>query len=92
MKHDVSDLKPCPFCGGNSKVSIRDMIFYGQDIIGNKKIKYGAQVICNRCHARGGIATAIIITDRADTRVEMDKLRERAIELWNRRSGEAWID
>lgn len=77
-------LKICPFCGGNGHVSTRDMRFYGQNVFGNRKIKYGAQVICNRCHARGGIATAIIITDRADTRTEMDKLRERAIKAWNK--------
>ena len=47
------DISPCPFCGGKAKLSFKDVAFYGQNALGDKKIKYRVQVICNRCHSRG---------------------------------------
>lgn len=49
----MNDLKPCPFCGGMAKLSFADVAFGGQNYIGEKRLKYRFQVICNRCHARG---------------------------------------
>lgn len=75
----------CPFCGGNSRITTREMKYYGQNEIGWKKIKFGAQAICNRCHARGGVVTVIIITGRDAMRTELDILRKRAEESWDKR-------
>lgn len=47
------ELKPCPFCGGNGKVSFKDYKFYGRNGMGDKKQKYRVQVICNKCRSRG---------------------------------------
>ena len=47
------ELKPCPFCCGNAKVSFKNYSFKGQNDFGDKKIKYRVQVICNRCKSRG---------------------------------------
>lgn len=81
----MTELKPCPFCGGKAHISEREMRYYGINDFGCRKIKFGAQAMCNKCRARGGVVTAIIITDRKDTNEQFDKLDERAIEAWNRR-------
>lgn len=49
----MDELKPCPFCGGNAKVSFKNHSFKGQNDFGDKKLKYRVQVICNRCKSRG---------------------------------------
>lgn len=54
-------LNPCPFCGGKGKISFRDVKFMGQNYRGDKKIKCAAQVICNRCRARGPVYTSVLI-------------------------------
>lgn len=48
------ELKPCPFCGHKGRLSFRNVDFGGWNGYGEKKIKYIVQVICTRCHARGG--------------------------------------
>lgn len=47
------DLLPCPFCGGNAKISWADVAFGGFNGNGNKKTAYRFQGICNKCHSRG---------------------------------------
>lgn len=54
-------LDVCPFCGGMARVSLRDVRFIGQNDYGDKKIKCAAQVICNKCRARGPVFTAPLI-------------------------------
>lgn len=49
----MAELKPCPFCGGTGKVLFKDYRFYGQNCVGDKKISYRVQVVCNRCRSRG---------------------------------------
>lgn len=49
----MEQLKPCPFCGGNGKISFKDHRFVGQNAKGDKKIVYRVQVICNKCRSRG---------------------------------------
>lgn len=48
----MSELKPCPFCGGYPKLSFAEVDFFGRNCIGDKKSKYRVQMICTRCHAR----------------------------------------
>lgn len=54
-------LNVCPFCGNVAKVSLREMRFIGQNYYGDKKIRCAAQVICNKCHARGPVYTATLV-------------------------------
>lgn len=75
----------CPFCGGNSRITMHEIRYYGQNYFGYKKIKFGAQAICNKCHARGGVVTAIIITGCNTTKAELDNLKTRAISAWDKR-------
>ena len=49
----MAELKPCPFCGGNARLSFADVKFGGMNYRGDKKLKYRFQVICNKCHSRG---------------------------------------
>ena len=79
-------MKKCPFCGGKSRVSIHEMKYYGQNCFGWKKIKYGAQAICDKCHARGGVVTEIIVNKGLPKRLlNFIDLEERAENAWNKR-------
>lgn len=49
----MTELKPCPFCGGKGKISFKDYRFMGCDYKGYKTIRYRVQVICNKCKSRG---------------------------------------
>ena len=49
----MNELKKCPFCGGNGKVSFKDYRFIGRNYMGDMKIVYRVQVICNKCRSRG---------------------------------------
>ena len=49
----MSELKPCPFCGGYPKLSFAETDFYGRNFQGDKKSKYRVQLICRKCYARG---------------------------------------
>ena len=84
----VNDLKPCPFCGGNARVSTKEKLFLGWNGFGTKKIEYAAQVICNKCYARGGIVTGIFVKGDNQLKDDLEWLGGRAIEAWNSREGE----
>jgi len=94
----MTELKPCPFCGGKAKVSFRQSDFMGRNYYGDRKLKYITQVICNRCHARGKpFKTDYMINPypwntiwngHLDDTVNTTQFRpwvEKAIEAWNRR-------
>lgn len=49
----MSELKPCPFCGGKARISFADVEFGGINYFCDRKVKYRFQVICNKCHSRG---------------------------------------
>jgi Lar family restriction alleviation protein len=93
------ELKPCPFCGYKSiKITERrhkNWIAYfskfGCDY--ETIIKISANVICNKCHAKGGTAVGNIqgvgnmreVTKDRFKIVEHETIKQKAIELWNRR-------
>lgn len=88
-------LKPCPFCGGNAKISLREMKFIGHNDFGSKKIKCGAQVICNRCRARGPLYIAELI-DPYDRDCQKSApyiwMTNEAANDWNRRANDGQKD
>ena len=83
----MSELKKCPFCNGNARVSTRQMQFMAQNYAGVKKILFGAQVICDRCHARGPLPSMIIFVGGAEEKERMAELKQKAADGWNKRGG-----
>ena len=50
----VNSIKPCPFCGGKAKWSIKSM--HEREWLPSERAfhkRFRVQVICNRCHSRG---------------------------------------
>ncbi len=86
----MSELKPCPFCGGKGHISSREIRYIGQNYFGAKKIKIGVQIICGRCKARGGLTTGeVIYASHQEQREGLEPLENGAIEAWNRRVNDA---
>lgn len=84
-------IKPCPFCGGKAKVSLRDVKFLGRNGYSDKKIKCAAQVICNKCHARGPVFTANLINPYTLICKQSEAyiwMTNEAKNGWNRRTGD----
>ena len=55
----MKDIKPCPFCGGKAKWSIKSM--HEREWLPSERAfhkRFRVQVICNRCHSRGDGAAA----------------------------------
>lgn len=74
-----------PFCEGKAKIVRRQMRFLGQNYVGQKKIKYGIQAMCQRCHARGSLYSRVVIYPSLEYQAAFDWLEEKATEAWNRR-------
>lgn len=84
----MSELKPCPFCGGRARLSMRQMGFIGQNYLGDKKIYMGAQVICNRCKARGPLYGGVVVNPYGEKKdASFEWMTREAEEAWNRRTG-----
>lgn len=78
----MTELKPCPFCGGSPRVIVRQQKYLGQYEDGRKELLLGFYVKCNRCHARGGLSC--YYTDDREFPLGIGD----AIENWNNRKGE----
>ena len=84
----MEDLKRCPFCGGKAKFSIRQMGYFGHNVFGQKRIKIGGQVICQRCHARGSLFSANVTIPGNEKQLST-WIKESAENAWNRRVNDA---
>lgn len=95
----MNDLKPCPFCG-NKKLKIQGIqrkigVTGTDELVAHETYS----VRCNVCHARGGSAGGKIILTRLrlreselpDWASSRESLKEKAIEVWNRRMNDAKI-
>lgn len=84
----MSELKPCPFCGGKAKLHTRQLKFIGQNYYGDKKIRMGAQVFCNRCLARGTLYRVDVVNPYSKNLKDAgyDWICDSACESWNRRA------
>lgn len=80
-------MKTCPFCGGNARVSHREIKYYGMNYSGEKKKKIAAQVICNRCGARGPVITETIIDPDNTGKKYVEALCSSAIRIWEHDMG-----
>lgn len=79
------ELKPCPFCGSKD-------IRYSLKVTGHFDIRYHASMYCNKCHCYGArTVTKTIPFGEYKGRYEIEadeSVKEKAIELWNRRVNE----
>ena len=80
-------MKSCPFCKGTARLHVRQIRFIGQNYYGNKKIRTGAQVVCNCCKARGPLFTGDVVDPWSRLHVDpvLTWLKDEAIKAWNRR-------
>lgn len=76
-------MKTCPFCGGNGRVSSRQLRFIGHQDIGTRTVKMASQVICNRCHARGPVVTETITDPYYSGNKYLKEMEETAVALWD---------
>lgn len=98
----MAELKPCPFCGGNGKLSAKDHLFGGYNGIGSSRREYHIRVICNKCKSRGkpiptgwvnitGLnrklnSKGVWFYKSHEEKEAIENAIEKAIEAWNRRA------
>ena len=86
----MSELKPCPFCGGTSLTVDSKAKEVGSNGLDIPVDNVTFSVRCNKCHARGATAGGRVLRytlgyDIPKWAKEKHKLYEQAIEVWNRR-------
>lgn len=96
----MDELKPCPFCNGNAKLSAKDHLFGGYNGAGDSRREYIIRIICNKCKARGPVvATGWVKATYAsykrselhvsqDDRNAFSSAEDKATNLWNHRTSE----
>ena len=80
----MTELKPCPFCGG-TKLKIDSK--KSNNTKWEDGIRYSHHVVtvrCNRCFTRGPVAGVFL---RGTSYHAVDAGKDKAIEAWNRRVG-----
>ena len=89
----MTDLKPCPFCGGTKLKIDRKSRLAGWNGLDMRVEMHTYSVRCNTCHARGGAVGGRVIDDPWTRCTQLpdwattDKaLEAKAIEAWNRRA------
>ena len=90
----MTELKPCPFCGG-TKLKLdkkqTEAGYTGIDALVKREVH---SVRCTVCFARGGAVGGKVIHSRLDVyrnnmpnwATTKEELQQKAIELWNRRA------
>ena len=89
----MEEIKKCPFCGYNkSRIMVKKIA--GSYIRSNYEfIQYRYNVMCNKCHAKGGsVVSARMAYGEVSiykpvkwSKETTDMYKQKAIEAWNRR-------
>lgn len=87
----MTELEPCPFCGGNKIKMLRNQKRIGHNGLEIPVfcIKYYAR--CNKCYARGGTSSGKVLGYTLGLKIppwaksELDIYKD-AIKKWNRRA------
>lgn len=89
----MTELKPCPFCGGAKLKIDRKSRLAGWNGLDMRVEMHTYSVRCNTCHARGGAVGGRVMNERFTRCAKLpdwattDKaLEAKAIEAWNRRA------
>ena len=98
----MTELKPCPFCGGTKLKIDRKSRLAGRNGLDMRVEMHTYSVRCNHCHARGGAAGGRVIytpwtrcAPPPDWATTDKALEEKAIEAWNKRAEEVhgrWME
>ena len=82
------EMKDCPFCGGNGKLSIRQGKYYGQNCFGDKKMKMVLQYICTSCFARSKPITTDYLINPTQNDYENipEEYYQMALKAWETRA------
>ena len=88
----MSELQPCPFCGGTKLKMVRKSRLAGWNGLDMRVEMHTFSVRCNTCHARGGTAGGRVIytpwtrcAQPPDWATTDKTLEAKAINAWNRR-------
>lgn len=90
----MENMKPCPFCGGTKLKLDKKSALFGHTGINVRVERHTYSVRCNRCFARGGaVGGKVAPYERDSSRLPSDVttsdvLKQKAIDLWNTRSGD----
>ena len=77
-----SELKPCPFCGGNAKISFKDKDWGGWNGKGDCRKAYRIQAICKRCFSRGKpVTTEWLINPKPNYSIYYGKYKESSLDV-----------
>lgn len=89
----MTELKPCPFCGGTKLKLARKSRLVGWNDLDMRVEMHTFSVRCNTCHARGGTVGGCVMDDSRlccaqlpDWATTDKALEAKAIEAWNRRA------
>lgn len=102
----MTELKPCPFCGGTKLKVERKSRLAGWNGLDMRVEMHTYSVRCNTCHARGGAVGGRVMNERFTRCAKLpdwattDKaLEAKAIKAWNRRADNVapvvhgrWVD
>lgn len=80
----MTELKPCPFCGGKARMTKRQIRYFGTNYQGEKKIRMAVQVMCSRCKARGPVYTSTLFIPGSESYVS-EWMQPNAARWWNER-------
>lgn len=82
---ELPEISNCPFCGHSAKVDYHQLRYYGINVYGQRKIRFGFYVRCKRCLARGPVKTATLITYSREFKMQEANMKIDAIKAWNGR-------
>lgn len=86
----VTELKPCPFCGGEAELKIGDIRLYDGIYPTKYQLRVGVAVKCTKCRMSEGEYTASIDLDHEKVELKMSIYETAAVKSlfkrWNRRA------
>lgn len=81
----LTDLKPCPFCGGKAEY-VTVMVTQGGPPMGSN-IYYNIRCESCKANAPGAVGGLFVfLNEKGKVKIEFDESERKAVEAWNRRA------